>query len=67
MECQASRAGEPTTAQILWDRGQNLRQGSYIVKARKLLRQLDEKELVLRSKLFLPPREPAAEYKLERQ
>ena len=33
-------AAEPTNAQILWDRAQNLRQSGNAVEARKLLRQL---------------------------
>ena len=33
-------AAEPTNAQLLWERAQNLRQSGNLVEARKLLRQL---------------------------
>ncbi len=35
-------AAEPTNAQILWDRAQNLRQSGNAVESKKLLRQLAE-------------------------
>jgi Flp pilus assembly protein TadD len=39
---RAAFEAEPTNAQLLWDRAQNLRQGGQAAEARKLYRQLAE-------------------------